>query len=308
MHHHEYQAEALGYVVELQDMGRVLHQALDTSQLEWFCPNSLKSIEQYQDRVELKLENGVVLNTKLLVAADGGQSLTRQLLNIQQQIEDYQQVALIANIGLDKPHENWAFERFTDSGPLALLPMSDWQGMARSSLVWTLKPEEVESYKTKSESELLQALQQAFGYRLGRFIHCGERFSYPLKLMRLQQQIHHRTVLIGNASHSIHPIAGQGFNLGLRDVEVLAQLLQQAFNQGRDIGDYTLLHHYQKLRQQDQDTVIGITDGLVRLFSNQYGPLVVGRNLGLVAMQTCRSFKSLLARQAMGHKMENTHG
>lgn len=308
MHHHEFQAKALGYVVELQDMGQVLHQALAASQVQWFCPNKLQRLKQYQDRVELELDDGFMLNTRLLVAADGGQSVTRKLLNIEQQIEDYQQVALIANIGLEKSHQHWAFERFTDTGPLALLPMSDWGGMARSSLVWTLKPHEVEAYLSMSEPEFLHALQQAFGYRLGRLIHCGQRFSYPLKLMRLQQQIHHRVAIIGNASHSIHPIAGQGFNLGLRDVEVLRQLILEAQQQDADIGDYSLLHRYQNLRQKDQDTVIAMTDGLVRLFSNQHWPLVAGRNLGLVAMQACSSAKSLLARQAMGHRVENING
>lgn len=308
LHHQDHNVTALGYVVELQDIGQVLHRALSPYDIDWLCPRSITDLTQHQQHVEVTLDDGSQISSRLLVAADGGQSTTRTLLNIQQTVDDYQQVAVIANIGLQTPHQGWAYERFTSGGPLALLPMGEHNAMARSSLVWTVTAEQHRALMAMDEKTFLQQLQQAFGYRMGRFIHCGERHSYPLKLIRVQQQIAHRVVLAGNASHSIHPIAGQGFNLGIRDVEGLRGVIHQAWHDKQDIGDYPLLQQYQQSREKDQNTVIQMTDSLVRLFSNQHWPLVVGRNLALSGLEVSQVGKGCIASQAMGNKVESSFG
>jgi len=157
--------------------------------------------------------------------------------------------------------------------------------------------EEVENW---SDSEFLAQLQRAFGWRLGRFTHTGQRESYPLALQSATQQVSHRLALVGNAAQTLHPIAGQGFNLGLRDVMSLAETLATAHRQQQDVGSYAVLHHYQQRRQPDRDATIGITDGLVRLFANRYAPLVAGRNLGLMAMDHLPGLRNQLAERTLG--------
>lgn len=307
LHAKDYQLESLGTVVELHDLGKRLHQLLgqgDEEALTWYCPDSISEVRQQEKQVDVTLASGTKLTAKLLVVAEGGQSPTRKLVNIEDRQQPYSQVALIANVLTSGPHENWAFERFTQSGPLALLPLPE-NGQAenshRCSLVWTIPPEQQTKMLEMPQAQFLSVLQNAFGYRLGRFTKVGERFCYPLTLIQASQHISHRALVMGNASQSLHPIAGQGLNIGIRDVETLMSLLMQAEESEQDIGEYALLNQYQIIRQQDQQKVVQMTDGLVRVFSNQYLPLVIGRNLGLSVMNLSAPLKASLAKQAMGH-------
>jgi 2-octaprenyl-6-methoxyphenol hydroxylase len=231
-----------------------------------------------------------------VVAADGTMSPVRQMLGIEVERHDYQQVALIANVSTERPHDFVAYERFTDSGPLALLPMSD----GRCSLVWTHRTEELAATEALDDAAFLNKLQERFGYRLGRFTRVGRRASYPLALMRAKEDFRGRVVLIGNASHTLHPVAGQGFNLGLRDVAVLADLLFDADKSGHDPGSRDLLNQYSAWREQDMDRVSLYTDFLVRVFSNPWGPVGHARACGLSAANILRPVKHALARQSMG--------
>ena len=293
----EYQVPALGYVVEVVYIGKVLHERLNKADnVTWFCPNKLTAIEPINDGNRLTLDSGEQIDAALLIAADGGQSATRNMLNIRTSASPYPQHAIIANVSVADGHENKAFERFTTHGPVALLPLSD----NRYSLVWCLPPDEIQATLALSDDAFLEALQHAFGYRAGQFVKTGQRFSYPLSLVRPAQLISHHALLCGNASHTVHPIAGQGFNLGIRDIEALVQLLKPAIAAGANPGEYSLLHQFSNHRLNDSGRVITMTDTLVKTFSNESRLLAFGRSLGLTAMDIIDCFKQPLAKQAMG--------
>jgi 2-octaprenyl-6-methoxyphenol hydroxylase len=292
--------DALGYVIESRSVGRVLSEHFSrVANLELIAPARLESLKQHTDHVQAVLEcdgRTQTVTARLVVAADGTMSPVRQMLGIEVERHDYQQVALIANVSTEKPHDFVAYERFTDSGPLALLPMND----GRCSLVWTHRTEELAATEALDDAAFLKKLQERFGYRLGRFIRVGRRASYPLALMRAREDFRGRVVLIGNASHTLHPVAGQGFNLGLRDVAVLADLLFDADKSGQDPGSRDLLNQYSAWREQDMDRVSLYTDFLVRVFSNPWGPVGHARACGLSAANILRPVKHALARQSMG--------
>jgi 2-octaprenyl-6-methoxyphenol hydroxylase len=289
----EFSKPSLGYVVEVNPFGRALHQRLVQSSISLFCPDSVIEIKQTLHSNAVTLQSGEQLNAKLLIVADGAQSPTRQLLGLNFNTQPYEQGAIIANIEVAEGHNNHAFERFTQHGPMALLPMSN----NRYSLVWCMEKEQINSYMDLNEIEFLSALQSAFGYRAGQFVKVGMRASYPLVYGQAESLIAHRTVVIGNAAHAIHPIAGQGFNLGLRDVQVLSDLIANSPN---ELGSYAFTREYGQLRSQDIKTVMTLTDALVRLFSNSSRVLALGRSIGLFSMDLFPALKAPLAKQLMG--------
>lgn len=291
---------ALGYVVEVRILGRALYQKLTGfSQVEIISPAKVVNIttETARIQVQIALHNSIrTLSARLLVAADGGHSLVRQLLQIPTRRINYGQTAIIANITTEQSHQHTAFERFTDTGPLALLPL----GKERSNLVWTVRDAQAPYLAAVDEETFLSHLQQRFGHRLGRFTRTGKRHTYPLQLLRAKRQIGHRAVLIGNAAHTLHPVAGQGFNVGLRDVAALAQILVDAHDAGRDLGAQDALSAYTRWRCKDQRLVTEFTDTIVHLFSNNSAALSLARDLGLTALDLLPPVKQLLMRQAMG--------
>lgn len=285
---------ALGQVITARSMGFVLNQALSQQKnIDIICPVKVTNLIQNTDTTELILNDNRHITAKLIVAADGAHSTVRQLLNLGALEHDYGQYAITANITPERAHNGQAFERFTDSGPIALLPMSD----NRCSLVWTVKTGDENNILSLSDDDFLTKLQERFGYRLGKLKHVGQRNSYPLKLMQADQPIQQRIVLIGNAAHSLHPIAGQGFNLGLRDVAALADVLA---NNADDCGDQRLLHDYAQWRQQDQDDVISNTSSLVSLFSNNNSLLGHFRGTALTLIDLAPTAKHWLAKKSMG--------
>jgi len=287
---------ALGQVITAKAMGHVLNQAIaKQNNLEMICPASVTKLQQHADHVELQLNDKRTITSQLVVAADGGQSTIRKLLNLGALQHDYQQTAITANISTERAHNNQAFERFTDTGPIALLPMTD----NRCSLVWTVKSGQESELLNLPEQEFLAQLQDRFGYRLGKLMQVGERNSYPLRLIQADQPIQHRIVLIGNAAHNLHPIAGQGFNLGLRDVAVLADVLSTT-ESDVDLGDARLLSSYKSWRLTDQDSTISSTNSLVTLFSNDNPILGHLRGAGLSLMDSLPPLKHWLAKKSMG--------
>ena len=292
----------LGQVVELERVGAKLFSLLEQQEVSLFCPAKVASIAAGVDEQQLMLDDGTAISAKLVVAADGLHSKVRQDFKLPLEQVDFEQVALVANVLTDTPHNEWAYERFTDSGPLAILPMANADGQPRVSLVWALAPEHAELMLGADKSAFLDALQDAFGHRAGRFIDVGERHAYPLKLSYMARPIYQRTVFIGNAAQTLHPIAGQGFNLGLRDLVCLLEVVDEALERGEDIGGAKLTHEYLSRRQQDRDTTITNVEFLVRGFSNQHWPLVAGRNLGLRLLSWCPPLKTPIARKAMGWK------
>lgn len=293
----EHQLTALGQVIEVEAIGEVLWQKLKTfttqGRLSWFYSDAISALNPTSELQHISLQSGAQLQSKLLVIAEGGLSPSRTLAGFELKSDDYQQHALIANIGLSDSHQHKAFERFTPTGPLALLPLT----RQRYSLVWTLTPEQAEHHLNQAEHEFLAALQQAAGHRAGVFKTVGQRVVYPLSLKRATEASRHRTVLLGNSLHNLHPIAGQGFNLAIRDIFSLSLLLQ---THQADAGCYPLTKAYQQARLPDMQQVILYTDSLVRLFSNSSRLMALGRNTGLFALNLCPDLKQAVANQAMG--------
>ncbi|NRA79711.1 MAG: 2-octaprenyl-6-methoxyphenyl hydroxylase [Pseudoalteromonas sp.] len=287
----EYGHDALGYVVEVNPFGRSLHQQLTRTDVSLFCPDTVAKLEYQSDFANITLSSGEQLSAKLVVIADGAHSQSRKLANIEFNTRAYQQAAIIANIEVAGGHHHHAFERFTEHGPMALLPMSN----NRYSLVWCMEPEQIEHTMALEDDAFLAELQKAFGYCGGSFSKVGMRASYPLVYGKAESLSSHRTVLIGNAGHAIHPIAGQGFNLGLRDVQLLCDMANRD-----DLGDYAFTRYYSQTRSKDITTVMTLTDSLVRLFSNSSRLLALGRSIGLFSMDLFSSLKTPLAKQLMG--------
>ena len=286
--------EALGYVVELADVGRVYQELLTLRiSIDFYCPDSVKHINRTQENVTIELASDELLNAKLLVAADGAVSQCCQQIGLDLFEHDFGQVAVIANIVTQEPHQGRAFERFTENGPVALLPMSD----NRMSLVWCLRPDEAKIVMELSEHEFLEQLQQGFGWRLGAMKKVGLRASYPLLLRHRKKNISHRFAIVGNAAQTLHPIAGQGFNLGIRDVVSLAEELVK---QVRDVGCYQGLMRFSQRREADRSETIWLTSALVHIFSNDLPAMRIGRNTALAAMDNLSIFKQPLLRHTLG--------
>lgn len=289
----DYSLPALGQVVELHDVGQRLFALLRKAPgVTLHCPARVAGFTRSQAQVSVTLDSGATVTGRLLVAADGSRSALGEQCGISWQQQPYGQLAMIANVTTAQPHNGRAFERFTEHGPLAMLPMSD----GRCSLVWCHPQAQREAILGWSDERFCHELQQAFGWRLGRITHAGVRHVYPLSLTVASRTISHRLALVGNAAQTLHPIAGQGFNLGLRDVMTLAEMLSQA----EDPGDYALLGRYQDRRADDKAATIGVTDGLVHLFANRWAPLVVGRNVGLMAMELFTPARDALAQRTLG--------
>lgn len=296
--------DALGYVIELADVGKVYHAKLAASGIDFLCPEAVEQIERTQSHNLITLTSGEQIACQLLVAADGTQSGCCKKLGLSAGEHDFEQVALIANIVTEAAHNNQAFERFTQYGPLALLPMSG----QRMSLVWCMSPGQAAELTSLPEQAFLERLQQMFGWRLGRIQQVGERTSYPLRLTTRDRTISHRFVTVGNAAQTLHPVAGQGFNLGIRDVATLAELLVEKrlegaeadTPEGRDTGNYAFLNRYQKSRQPDRSATVDLTYTLVSVFSNNLSPLVAARNLGLMALDTSTTLGTPFLLRTMG--------
>jgi 2-octaprenyl-6-methoxyphenol hydroxylase len=296
LRHEEEHVEALGYVAENRVLGDVLYQRLQqNSKLELHCPAELLSIDQKDDCVIATIKDKGKesrVSARLLVAADGVISQVRDLLHIGTSVQDYGQSALIANVTPAFKHNNIAYERFTDTGPIAFLPMTH----NRCSVVWTVPGDKAEVLMRLGDEDFLQQLQQRFGFRLGQLHTVGTRHAYPLKLIETTQVVRNRVVIVGNAAHSIHPVAGQGFNLALRDIAILTDLIASA----DDAGDRNLLQSYVEQRQDDARRVYRFTDSLVKIFSNNSAALGHLRAAGLVAVGLIPQLRHQLARQSMG--------
>ena len=307
--------EALGYVVETRVIGKALFDALNKQKnITLIAPAKLKTFDLNEEFASATIEvvdteqtnkNNIVesktLTAKLLVAADGGDSVVRRLSGVRIKQRNYEQCAVIANVATDQPHNNQAFERFTDSGPLALLPMAATENEAnRYSLVWTINSSEQESMMSWDDETFLLKLKERFGERAGQFLGVSSRHVYPLSLMRAKEHVRERLAIIGNAAHSLHPVAGQGFNLGLRDVAALSQVIIDAQRNNKEFSNLTTLQAYADWRRRDHIQTAMATDGLVRIFSNNFLPLAALRNLGLLVVDTVPPLKKLFARHAMG--------
>lgn len=290
---------ALGYVIENTWLGSVLSAAVATNdRIELLAPVSPATVKPRRDGVEVVLENGGrTLLADLLVVADGAESSTRDRLGIEVARRDYGQLALIANVALERPHEGVAWERFTASGPVALLPLPDMERTHRAALVWTLAPARAAELSAASEAGFLDALYGQFGHRAGCIERVGERFTYPLRLVTALEQCRRHLVVVGNAAHSLHPVAGQGFNLSLRDVSRLARVLGDSRD---NPGELSVLQDYVARSRSDQEQTIALSDSLPRLFGRDSSPLALARSLGLLSLDVVPPLRRAFARRGMG--------
>ena len=300
---------ALGYVIENHWLGQVLLNRLqqpECARIDYLCPAEVAQIIPGDGQMAVTVSregHTSTLSCELVVMADGGRSELRQRLGIGYRYRAYEQHALIANVSPDRPHRGVAYERFTDQGPMALLPLQDQQGRHRCGLVWTLADSDAEQLLAMDDAGFLARLQQRFGYRAGRFVQVGERHAYPLQLVLAEEQVRSGLVVLGNAAHALHPIAGQGFNLALRGLVMLADHLVEARQSGRSLGDLAVLQAYHERMRRDQQYTIGFSDSTMKLFTSRNPILALARDLGLQGLDICPSAKTLFARSAMGLNM-----
>jgi len=293
----------LGFVIKSRQLGQALWRKLsELPTVTTFCPARVTAteVDAGMRSVTLTGDNVTSINTQLLVVADGARSELRGALGIQASDRDYGQVAVVANIQVDARHAGHiAFERFTPEGPLAILPGQNGLYtvvLARSS---DLAP----TVMALSDKDMLELVQSSFGFRLGRFTRLGKRHAYPLHLVTADRIVAERAVVIGNAANGLHPVAAQGFNLGLRDVACLGEVIADGYGMQAadfDPGAATVLAHYSDWRQSDQNKVVGFTDSLIRLFGVPGAPVSIGRGFGLAAFDMVPGAKQELARQTMG--------
>ena len=296
---------ALGWVVALEDLGKyLLTNVFNTSQVAYACSLKITKVEQSANKVSVTLSNQAEIKAKLLVISDGGQSETASLAGITTRQYAYDQTAIITNVKTQLAHNNVAYERFTSQGPIAFLPMNTTGVKAKGeelhsmSVVWCIGKHNAEDKLALSDADFLQQLNVLFGSKLGKFTTCSERFSYPLSLMQSSPFGVHRAITVGNAAQTLHPIAGQGFNLGIRDVSALVEAIKNE----QDPGEFASLNAYKTVQKQDKSKTINATNMLVHMFSNQYLPLVVGRNIGLLGMNASALLKQQFANFAMGNR------
>ena len=293
---------ALGYTVENRILaGTIWPRVRDSAAVTCLAPARLDAFEVKPSGVMARVDadgSTRTVRARLLVAADGGRSRIRDSLGIGVREDDYAQQAVILNCKTELAHNGRAFERFTPTGPIAMLPLR----RGRMAVVWTLPVEAAAQVGALDDAPFRDALQHAFGYRLGRIGQVGARTAYPLHRVRSTALTADRAVLVGNAAFSLHPVAGQGFNLALRDIAALAEAVCDARRADAvaDPGAAALLHRYREWRAPDQQRIAGFTHGLIRLFTAQAPPLAVSRGLGLVAFDLVPGAKRWLARQAMG--------
>lgn len=301
----DYGWPALGFVAENAWLGGVLAGALHRCAAEVCSPASVVDVQFGDDRVLLELDNGDAQSCELLVIADGAGSRLRDRLGIVARQRAYDQSAIVANVGHAQPHGGRAFERFTPKGPLALLPLVSSGGGTssranRSALVWTLPPRDAADLMAAADTDFLDRLQREFGYRLGRLQQVGKRHSYPLALVETEEQVRSGVVVMGNAAHSLHPVAGQGFNLALRDVARLSGILADALGSGKSPGDLEVLERYRSAQSQDQRLTTAFSDRLPGLFMSDDTALGLMRDFGLFALDLSPGLKREFVRQTAG--------
>jgi 2-octaprenyl-6-methoxyphenol hydroxylase len=292
----EQKVDALGYVVINRVLGSVLQSALDeVLKLDILCPAEITAARVAPDGAVATVQHAdgkhEELTCRLLVAADGARSSVRDMLGITVNHVAYEQRAIVGNLLPEKSLHNCAYERFTKSGPLAMLPVAD----GRAGFVWTVADRDAERILALDDDAFIAELQDAFGYRLGALSRVGTRASYPLHLSKAMRLTATRAVLVGNAAHGLHPVAAQGFNLGLRDVAALCDCIADF-----DLDDPELLERYAAWRKNDQSKLVGFTDGLVRLFSSKNRPTRTLRDLGMLGFDMVPGVRSLFAKHTMG--------
>lgn len=302
--HKEVGNAPMGYIVENRHLrAALLQQVMARPEITMLCPASFQNYEADEGGVTVTLKDNRKIRGAVLVAADGKYSPVRAAAGIEARHTEYGQTAIVCTVRHEKHHQGVAIERFLPAGPFAILPMGKIEGGEEghySSLVWTEKRELVPHFLAMDGALFLAQLRKRFGEYLGGLEVVGKRWSYPVSLTRAKCITAPRVALVGDAAQAIHPIAGQGYNLGLRDIAALADCLAEAKHAGQDIGGEGALKHYAALRQVDSAMMVVATDSLNKLFSNDIIPVKLSRNLGLAAVGKLPPLKRHFMRHAMG--------
>ena len=288
---------SLGHIIEQRVMVAALHRRLaELPGVERLMPAGVEAFETGGEMVEIRLESGEALCARLLVGADGKASRVRSLAGIAVERYDYHQRAIVCVVSAERPHLATAWQRFLPTGPLAFLPLAD----GRSSIVWSTTHEEAEALLALDGAAFAERLAEAFDYRLGAVTAVGERAAFPLARQHAVRYVMPRLALAGDAAHVIHPLAGQGVNLGLLDAAVLAEVLREAAAEGRDPGSLRILRRYERWRRGENQAMMLAMDGFKHLFGAPFGPVRLARNLGLSLVDRLGPLKHFLVRHAMG--------
>ncbi|MDA7961614.1 MAG: 2-octaprenyl-6-methoxyphenyl hydroxylase [Gammaproteobacteria bacterium] len=294
------ETDALGHVLPARVLGAALHcHVRAAAHAEVFCPARVREVKEREQHWELHVSapgGGMALRAPLVVLADGGRSgLAAQLGIAEAEPKAYSQLAVLCQVSVDLDHHGRAYERFTREGPLALLPSA----ARRYAVVWTGDEDDAKRRAALSDEDFTAELQTAFGDRAGAFGEPSARRAYPLRRGRAHP-LGRRAVSIGDAAHVVHPVAGQGFNLGLRDAAALAETLRAAARDGRDFGGRAALESYAAARRRETARVSGFTDGLMRVFCSRSRPLGFARSLALAGIELCPPAKRMLLWRTMG--------
>lgn len=295
--HQEVGSEPMGYIVENRHTRLALQQrAKQYDFITFYAPAKVVAVTTQNAKQQVQLASGELIEAALLIAADGRRSFLREQAGVLTLFSDYHQTAIVATISHSEPHYGVAIERFFPSGPFAVLPMQE----QRSSLVWVEPTEVADALMGLSKQELMPYLQEKMQGYLGEIEWVGEVSSYPLSVLYATSFVANRLAIIGDAAHGMHPIAGQGANLGFRDVEDLAKVLKEAALCGEDIGSAGVLQRYAGMRRIDAVSMLAATDGLNRLFSNDVWPIKIARNTGFSAVNHMPSLRKRFMQHAMG--------
>ncbi len=287
----------LGWIIENRVIQfALLERARQLPAVELLCPAALEAAQPDGPCWRVRLNDGREFTTRLLVGADGAQSKVRQLAGIDTSGWEYGQKAVVANVRTAEPHQETAWQRFLPTGPLAFLPLQD----GCCSIVWSTTPDQADSLLALDEYDFGHALGEAFKQRLGPITQVGARGAFPLRLQHARGYVKPGLALIGDAAHVVHPLAGQGVNLGLLDAATLAEVIADAIAERREIGSLTVLRRYERWRKGDNLLMLGVMDGFKRLFSATASPVRLLRNIGLNLTDAMDPIKNMIARRAMG--------
>jgi 2-octaprenylphenol hydroxylase len=287
----------LGHIIENRVIVKALHQRIEElPAIKLFCPALLESIDFNDDKTELTLKDKTKLSANLVVGADGTRSWIRQHVDIAVKGWDFDQAALVTTVKTKKHHQDTAWQRFLSTGPLAFLPLTE----GYSSIVWSTSPDEAKRLTEISESEFALELAQAFENKLGKIESVAGRAIFPLRLFETLNYVKARIALVGDAAHTIHPLAGQGVNLGLADVASLITVIVDALNDKKDIGDLKVLRRYERWRRADNRSMLVSMDGLKRLFGSELSAVKDLRSFGLDIVNKITPLKNLIMQKAMG--------
>ena len=283
--------DVLGYVAEHQALLTPLQEFMQQcANIKYLCPAEVVQTEYQPNQVEISLNiegESQNIRTRLIVAADGARSRIRSDAGIKTQGWQYWQSCIVAFVKPEKPHNNIAYERFWSSGPFAILPLPG----NRCRIVWTAPHAEAKALVALDDEQFLAELSRRYGEQMGELQLEGSRFVFPVQLMQSDRYVLPRLALVGDAAHCCHPVGGQGLNMGIRDAAALAQVVQSAYNQGEDIGNLQVLKRYERWRKRENLTILGFTDLLDRVFSNNFLPVAIARRLGLLILNLVHPVK-----------------